>query len=490
MVIRRRDDFPVAFMQNPKDEASEPLCTKELILMSYINHVCDMPQFATSIKDTLSKEALKAELMEMGATVQEAAYVFKEIDLLLATIPWLSGVNDVLSIHNAASAEETVSMQQGVRRLESAIDWAKHWHPNTNDQVLDVAHPSTHPFVYEQTHVLRDRMKNLTDWKVVDGTSKALTYRQYGNDNDYKSKSFQWLASEFGISKDGKVKILSYINNLHPDQFSDVYRMMETAFARMVPLFELVCEYMREPTHPRMPVTSDAMPALPTTVAAAGWKREGYALKHQLLQVVTKLESIHLTADKPSFSGNAWHVEGSSNEEIVACGVWFYDVDNVTDARWSFRTAVKDPAHAPEVYGLAPGGVANQERGYVTAHPNRIAVFPNTYQHRQEPFQLVDPDKPGHLKYCVFMLVNPEATVLSTCNALPQQIDWYLDYLTADPECKFSKLPRDVVYEILNNVPGLMLMKQNRQNFLDITAEHAQFTELNNQKVFERRLAE
>jgi hypothetical protein len=65
-----------------------------------------------------------------------------------------------------------------------------------------------------------------------------------------------------------------------------------------------------------------------------------------------------------------------------------------------------------------------------------------------------------------------------------------LDYLTADPECKFSKLPRDVVYEILNNVPGLMLMKQNRQNFLDITAEHAQFTELNNQKVFERRLAE
>ena len=36
------------------------------------------------------------------------------------------------------------------------------------------------------------------------------------------------------------------------------------------------------------------------------------------LQVVYKLANIHLTPEKPSYSGVTWHVEGTMNENIVA----------------------------------------------------------------------------------------------------------------------------------------------------------------------------
>jgi hypothetical protein len=42
--------------------------------------------------------------------------------------------------------------------------------------------------------------------------------------NEYKdtSEKFQWLPSEVSISKDGKAKFESYINNLHPEQHKEL----------------------------------------------------------------------------------------------------------------------------------------------------------------------------------------------------------------------------------------------------------------------------
>lgn len=56
------------------------------------------------------------------------------------------------------------------------------------------------------------------------------------------------------------------------------------------------------------------------------------------LQVIVKLASIELMPEKPSYEGGSWHVEGLLNEHIAATALYYYDVENVTEARISFRT--------------------------------------------------------------------------------------------------------------------------------------------------------
>lgn len=56
------------------------------------------------------------------------------------------------------------------------------------------------------------------------------------------------------------------------------------------------------------------------------------------LQVIIKLSSIELTPEKPEYGGGNWHIEGMLNEHIAATALYYYDVDNVTDAKISFRT--------------------------------------------------------------------------------------------------------------------------------------------------------
>lgn len=56
------------------------------------------------------------------------------------------------------------------------------------------------------------------------------------------------------------------------------------------------------------------------------------------LQIIIKLSSIELTPEKPKYEGVNWHIEGLLNEHIAATALYYYDVDNVTESRISFRT--------------------------------------------------------------------------------------------------------------------------------------------------------
>jgi hypothetical protein len=55
----------------------------------------------------------------------------------------------------------------------------------------------------------------------------------------------------------------------------------------------------------------------------------------------------HQTPDKPRYEGGSWHVEGMENEAIAASGIYYYDEENITESRLSFRTGVLQP----EPYG-------------------------------------------------------------------------------------------------------------------------------------------
>lgn len=138
------------------------------------------------------------------------------------------------------------------------------------------------------------------------------------------------------------------------------------------------------------------------------------------LQVIVKLASIELTPGKPSYAGGSWHVEGMMNEHIVATSILYYDVENISEARISFRQNAhldevdmpyEQNDHAPlcVLFGTPSlrDEIKLQEIGSIATPNGRLLAFPNTLQHRVEPFELIDKTKPGHRRFLVLWLVDP-----------------------------------------------------------------------------------
>lgn len=178
----------------------------------------------------------------------------------------------------------------------------------------------------------------------------------------------------------------------------------------------------------RRPVIPDAPAFTPPELP------EEYArvdLRGRSLQVIVKLATIHLTPDKPEYPGGSWHVEGMLNERIVSTGIYYWDSENITESRLSFRAALDDPGYEQnddnglrEVYGLEDEDALNQMLGSASTPAGRCLAFPNILQHRVGSFRLMDPTRPGHRKILAFFLVDPSEKIVSTSDVPPQQ-PWF-----------------------------------------------------------------
>uniref|UniRef100_A0A914DMX4 Uncharacterized protein n=1 Tax=Acrobeloides nanus TaxID=290746 RepID=A0A914DMX4_9BILA len=378
--------------------------------------------------------------------------------------------------------------------LESVMDLEnskfKDWHPGSNEQVLDLVHPSLYPYVYGVSRQLPKEDNRKLAWNELFGRGEILQFT-YKFDYSHSDK-FQWLLSEFVIDPvTGAVQIDSYINNLHPEEHESLYATLEKVFSKFVPMFEILLTRLVNPIKLRLKppaykwshkyVYSYRMtnvdfeeeesdedddeeddeeddddeddyrnnerirPDLkPGAFKPPNLPKNVFSLKGKRLQAIVKLSNIHLTPEKPRYPGGVWHVEGMRNERIVASGIYYYDMENITESRLRFRQAVATPtefggeADMPassddngnlhiwcnHFYGLGNGSYWNQELGYVCAEPGRLIVFPNVFQHKVEPFELVDKTKPGHRKILVFFLVDPNISILSTERVPPQQNSW------------------------------------------------------------------
>lgn len=55
------------------------------------------------------------------------------------------------------------ALQNAVAALEDVPAKDRDWHPGSNEQVLDLIHPSIYPMVYGQTRILSDDTVGLED---------------------------------------------------------------------------------------------------------------------------------------------------------------------------------------------------------------------------------------------------------------------------------------------------------------------------------------
>ena len=125
------------------------------------------------------------------------------------------------------------------------------WHPNSDDKVRNLVHPSLFPLVYNRTRAFQDDVVGVEDaideWsgkgEVIVGEKPSVPDRfSHGVGGsvppDFWSVNFQWLPSNVTFQDDGTLRFTSYINNLHPKKYPEIYRAIEGLIETSLPMWD------------------------------------------------------------------------------------------------------------------------------------------------------------------------------------------------------------------------------------------------------------
>lgn len=229
-------------------------------------------------------------------------------------------------------------------------------------------------------------------------------------------------------------------------------------------------------------------------------KKSGFFDKASTIQVIVKLANIHLTPEKPSYDGGAWHLEGQINERICATALYYYDNENITESRLEFRTAANEEFletnfmyegttedMMEHVFAIRADADTLQDIGSVLTREDRMLFFPNVYQHHVSPFELVDRTRPGHRKILALFLVDPKVTIISTANVPPQRLDWWTEHALGNTF--IGNLPvevRDLVTDRMGFPISERDAKEIRKQLMEERTVKQEMTTENLQKVIWR----
>ncbi|MFD3806927.1 DUF4246 domain-containing protein [Streptomyces sp. NPDC058619] len=451
--------FPLPFHASRSISFATPRTLRELQMMQCSSHIRAKPGWFDKMNDADVVGRWTREAVAQGLTEAQVRYVLAELGYYAALRDGRTGV-EVSAVDGVWQSDTLVDdtlrsrLREAVRVLEEVPAAEQDWHPGSDGQVLDLVHPSLFCLVREVSGAPERAWHNPTD-----------RYSAYEF-----SEKFQWLPTDVDVSEDGDVTFRSYVNNVHPGMHRELDSVLPDLFARMLPLLENVLTSLRHPRPPRIEADpygwyeskperpnqasysddgayaearraweealddwwGNRRPAVPDAPAFTPPEPPGESarvdLRGRRLQVIVKLAVIHLTPDKPEYPGGSWHVEGMMNERIVSTGIYYWDSENITASRLSFRAALDDPDYEQnddsglrEVYGLEDEDALNQVLGSASTPAGRCLAFPNVLQHRVGPFRLEDPTRPGHRKILAFFLVDPSETIVSTSDVPPQQ---------------------------------------------------------------------
>ncbi|KAL3691665.1 hypothetical protein R1sor_005316 [Riccia sorocarpa] len=344
----------------------------------------------------------------------------------------------------------------------------KDFHPNTNDQVQDLIHPSLFPYIEGVSPLLID--PSLIPKK------PTISYWN----RQYEDSTYQWLPAEFFVDEKGSVKIESYINNLDEKQHGDLYRGIELLFQIFVPLFEKVLIEQKQ-------INGDLSPRL--------------NLHNRKLQVIVKAANYVIQPKGQVYEGS-WHVEGMSHERIVASGIYYYSTSScLKDGGLEFRRERDEETDYPQVdqydwsmqedmgddFPNLDGLTMNIQLPTVPTVEDRLIVFPNSLQHKVSGIENTSEDQVGTRKILVFFLVDPDNEIVSTRHVPPQQWERFVPQLVNLISLTVKRVigkffPLPLVQEIVSRAKSGLTLAEARRHRLELMRERKYKIEHDNEE--------
>lgn len=511
--------FQDGYSEDPKFQQA-PRCLDEKKIVSVSKSIRSKPEWWVKYKNPEISEKWKSELLAQEVRKEIIDYVLAELEFYDALRERTDGkfqigpLDSICYGDNVVPEELKAEFKKAAFRLEDVPEGKKDWHPNSNNQVLDLVHPSLYPLQYKITPILpeggnvglvgqytgKDKTSPISEFNPDEHTIKSH-FMEYG-----ASDRFQWLPSIFDISKDGKVTIESYINNLHPEWHGDLYGPIGKIFEAAIPGINLTLSQYASPQRVRLDpfsneyglydtpepewidddydayeVARQARHPAPVKIKWEGIpdNQVNFDVKGRKLKVITKLANIVLTPENPDYEGGSWHIEGQINEDIVCTAIYYYDSENITSSELGFRVAVSDPPYEQgddigirEVYGIEDEDKMGLEVGGIECIEDRVLVFPNIFQHRVSPFSLADKTKPGHRKILCFFVVDPyNDRVTATDRVPPQQSEWWVEKVSEKESNLTRRLPQELFDQVLEQVEWPMSLKKAKEVRLELMEE-------------------
>ncbi|KAG9048186.1 hypothetical protein FS837_000532 [Tulasnella sp. UAMH 9824] len=539
--------FPFTDFESYNEDGDTALTLVDLRMIELSYALRGKPSWWAKIKDPAIRSKWKAEALEheiRGGFLKDAEieWVLDELEDYALMRDEATGIQPSCHVR-VWESDELIPQELRTRLklaaavLENVPEEEKDWHPRSNNQVLDLVHPSLFCAVYGRTQ----------HWDTSNGGRKLERLNAKKGDLEAwaYSKKFSWIPTDFQLGENGvPANALGYINNVHPKQHKDLTTVIECLVGRFSLLWDKVLtdihpdnndylpgrekvpgsyEWTAHPDHPQ-PYWHDRekigveqfnrlwdehdehkIITLPT-VNESGYRGSGqdithrrstYSIQGKVVQVIVKLANIHLTPEKPEYPGGSWHVEGMANERIVASGIYYYDSENITDTKLAFRMGVNFEGAGYEqndnrgvmlTWGMEYGGLSNQVVGAVKTAVNRCIAFPNIYQHQVSSFKLVDPTKPGHRKIVALFLVDPEHRIPSTSDIPPQQSHWaqeaIFEALVQDNHKMKVSLPVELVDMVADRVDNVMTLEEAKAYRLELMDERTAFVDVVDEQHF------
>jgi len=224
------------------EDGFPPTLLAELAIVSASNAIREKPLWWQKYKDHAITARWRDELKTASAA-RGGGYVLREeqINYIFKEVEWHaeqrqrqldSGVEAPIEVGIDGTRRSDGLIPQDlksrllacVQKLRDVPDYLKDWHPGSSHQVLDLVHPSLFPVIVGRTMVTEAEAIPPLDFI---GQGKVLQDMPMSHSDEmYCSQKYQWLPTDFEVNQEGKVKIKSYINNLHPVEHEDMYPVL------------------------------------------------------------------------------------------------------------------------------------------------------------------------------------------------------------------------------------------------------------------------
>ena len=495
----------VAYLGSDDGHRNDCYTVRERTMLALMNELTDFHEWQRAIFDPeFTFEWKSAKIMSgMDITRPMADWCVEEVKYYVpeyvhsTIIPTIDGgviKSDILipkSLHNEVNRAAANLRNTSVQT-------------SPTDQVLETVDPFLYPFSWERTRTLHfEAPLSISDCIKRSGVGQLARQpderdcpvkerSKYRNDMAF-SRRFQFLPFEitFGDTRsgEGRSKITSYINNVHPIKHLPFYNTLESFIDKIIPSLNRTIMALKAPSYEnvrlhvadlgRNPIIKkDVDNFCPTEqraiidfVDGQGRYRDWLFvdLKKEFwnigLQFILHIQEISLDRNRPAFSGEEWHVQGQRNERICATTVYVLSCKNTTPASLSFRRRVhteeaslakgyiQEPPFAPEIYGAKSGDPVIQHMGDIELREGRVVTYSNIFQTRLLPFELKDPGQLGHVKLLTMHLIDPNRRMMSTAMVPCQRKDWWADEIRRQ-NASIYRLPAEVWKNIVDMVEG------------------------------------